>query len=116
MTYNIDHLVQNGIPMTDFAVFNPGNSFEPYTIRNKPEIIPKIIHIIWIGGKMPDTKQKILEMNKALYPDFEFKVWSKANITKEKFPLSYDLLQNIYNMEEVSRYPKRATMADVLRH
>lgn len=24
MTYNMDHLVQNGIPMTEFAVFNPG--------------------------------------------------------------------------------------------
>jgi len=23
MTYNMDHLVQNGIPMSDFAVFNP---------------------------------------------------------------------------------------------
>lgn len=60
MTYNMDHLVQNGIPMTEFAVFNPGLEYQPYTLRNKPPIIPKIIHIVWIEGKMPPTKQKIL--------------------------------------------------------
>ncbi len=65
---------------------------------------------------MPETKKKVLEINKGIYPDFEFKVWSKENITKERFPLSYDLLHNIYNMENSSRYSKRATMADVFRH
>jgi len=65
---------------------------------------------------MPPTKQKIFELNQELYPDFQFKIWSKDNITKTKFPLSYDLLQSIYKMENISRYSKRATMADVLRH
>lgn len=51
-----------------------------------------------------------------MYPDFEFKIWSKDNITREIFPRSYDLLWTIYNMENTSRYSKRATMADVLRH
>jgi hypothetical protein len=30
--------------------------------------------------------------------------------------MSYDLLQNVYNMENISRYSKRATMADIMRH
>lgn len=51
-----------------------------------------------------------------LYPDFEFKLWEKDNITQENFPLSYDLLQNLYNMENISRFSKRATMADIMRH
>lgn len=51
-----------------------------------------------------------------MYPDFEFKVWSKDNITKENFPLSYDLLNTIYKANNVSRYSRLATMADVLRH
>ena len=70
MTYNMDHLVQNGIPMSWFAVFNPGLEYEPYTVRNKPAIIPKIIHGIWIDGNLPEVKQKIFDLRKELYPDF----------------------------------------------
>jgi mannosyltransferase OCH1-like enzyme len=36
--------------MKDLAVFNTGDEYEPYTVRNKPQRIPKIIHQIWIGG------------------------------------------------------------------
>lgn len=64
MTYNMDHLVQNGIPMSEFAVYNPGLEYEPYTLRKKPNLIPKIVHVIWIEGTMPLTKLKIFEMNK----------------------------------------------------
>jgi hypothetical protein len=64
MTYNMDHLVQNGIPMEEFAVLNPANEFEPYTKRRKPQLIPKVIHLVWLGGPMPEAKQKILEMNR----------------------------------------------------
>ncbi len=34
----------------------------------------------------------------------------------DKFPMTYDLLQTVYNMENISRYSKRATMADIMRH
>lgn len=70
MTYNMDHLVQNGIPMREFAVFNPANEYEPYTVRNKPQLIPKVFHLIWIEGEMPESKKKVLEINKEIYPDF----------------------------------------------
>ena len=38
---------------------------------------------------MPEGKRKVIEMNRELYPDFEFRIWSKANITREQLPLSY---------------------------
>lgn len=82
MTYSMDHLVQNGIPMSDFAVFNPGLEYEPYTTRNKPQLIPKIVHVIWIQGQMSKIKATIFKMNQALYPDWTFKIWSKDNITR----------------------------------
>jgi hypothetical protein len=102
--------------MEEFAVFNPAHKFEPYTTRKKPQLIPKVIHLVWLGGKMPITKQSILEMNKARYPDFQFKIWGEANITKERFPLSYDLLQSLRRIDRTSRFSRLATMADVLRH
>jgi len=54
MMESIDHLVQNGQTMKDFAIFNPANKYIPYTERNnKIQRIPKIIHQIWVGGEMP---------------------------------------------------------------
>lgn len=50
------------------------------------------------------------------YPDFELKIWGKANITRENFPLSYDLLQTLDEVESFTRFSRRATMADVMRH
>jgi hypothetical protein len=49
MTYNIDHLVQSGISMEEFAVFNPADQYEPFTVRDKPQLIPRIIHSVWVG-------------------------------------------------------------------
>jgi len=65
---------------------------------------------------MPEGKRKVIELNQELYPDFRFKIWSKANITREAFPLSYELLMNIYSCNKFTRYSKMATMADVMRH
>jgi hypothetical protein len=120
MTYNIDHFVQHGMPMEELAVFNPANEYESFEERaksNRTLLIPQKIHIIWIDGeeKMTPPKRKIMELNKALYPEYEYKVWSIHNVTREKFR-THDLIHNLYRLEETSRFSKKATMADVMRH
>lgn len=50
MTYNMDHLVQNGQTMADFAIFNPAHAYEPYSKRSQAPMIPLVIHQIWIDG------------------------------------------------------------------
>lgn len=50
MTYNMDHLVQNGQTMFDFAVFNPAHYYQSFSERKQKAKIPKIIHQIWIDG------------------------------------------------------------------
>ena len=65
---------------------------------------------------MSEIKRLVIKRNQELYPDYQWKIWTKENITRERFPLSYDLLWNIYNIENRTRFAKRATMADVLRH
>ena len=112
----MDHLVQNGQTMDEFAVFNPAKDYEPYTRRDKPALIPKIIHQIWIGGAIPTAKRVVIDSNMKLYPDFQLKIWGKEDITRENFPLSYDLLQTLYEVDNFTRYSRRATMADVMRH
>ena len=108
-------MLQTGIPMSELAVFNPGLEYEPYTARKQPDIIPKKIHLIWIDGKMPRIKEKIMDMNKELYPDYEWRLWTKEDITRENFPFTHDILQNLYRIENVSRFSKRASMADTMR-
>ena len=56
-----------------------------------------------------------MDFNKKLYPEFEFKLWSKDNITKENFPYNHDILWTLYNMEKTSRFSKKAVMADFMR-
>ena len=48
MTYNLDHLLQNGQSLDELAVFNPAKTRLPYTQRNRPDIIPKVVHLVWI--------------------------------------------------------------------
>jgi hypothetical protein len=65
---------------------------------------------------MPAAQKAILEMNRARYPHWEFKIWGEGNITKERFPRSFELLQNIRHLNKDMRYSRLATMADIMRH
>lgn len=71
--------------------------------------------MIWIDGNLPPVKQTILDMNKKLYPDYEWRIWTIKDVTPENFPYTHDLLLNIYKMENISKFSKRATMADAMR-
>ena len=52
----------------------------------------------------------------ALYPDFKLKLWGSKDITRENFPRSYDLIQTLLEVDKFTRFSKRATVADVMRH
>ena len=65
---------------------------------------------------MPEGKRFVMEANRELYPDFQHKLWKNENITRENFPLSYDLIQTLFEVNKFSRYSKMATVADVMRH
>ena len=39
-------------------------------------MIPKILHFLWMGPKMPDIYQKSLDRWKELHPDYEVKLWT----------------------------------------
>ncbi len=45
-------------------------------------MIPKIIHYVWIGDKIPDDYQNFINHWKELMPDYEFHCWSDL----ESFP------------------------------
>lgn len=77
------------------AAFNPGDDFVPVESKQGPQLIPKIIHQVWLGSKIPPAKQYFIEKTKKIYPNYELKVWREHNITKEIFPTTYDIIQNL---------------------
>lgn len=52
-------------------VLNRGEKFDSIENKKGPELIPKVIHQVWLGGKtMPPTKQYFLGKTKVMYPSF----------------------------------------------
>jgi hypothetical protein len=108
--------MNNGKSLDQLAVFNPGHDYEPYTRRNKPNIIPRIMHQVWVGGEFPPAKEQLRQLNMRRLPGFKFKLWTDKDITPENFPLSYELLRTVGELNKRSKFSKGATMADMMRH
>lgn len=39
------------------AAFNPGEDFVPVQERKGPELIPRVIHQVWLGSEIPSAKK-----------------------------------------------------------
>jgi mannosyltransferase OCH1-like enzyme len=61
-----------------------------------PELIPRIIHQVWLGtNELPPAKMYFFRKTQKMYPDFEVKLWRENNITRDRFPLTYDVITNL---------------------
>jgi hypothetical protein len=115
----IHNLLKWKIPFSKVIALNNGDEWVPADVRTEkePALIPRIIHQVWLGTKeLPPAKKYLLQKTKMLYPDYEIKLWGKDNITLEKFPLTYDVVNNLLAFNKVSPYSKLATVTDILRH
>lgn len=85
---------------------NNYESLKPSKITyQEKEIIPKIIHIIWLGSKsFPQNYQYYLETWHQFHPLWEIKLWDDKAILKENF-----LSQDLYNQAE--SYAEKADIA-----
>lgn len=43
-------------------------------------MIPKIIHVVWIGGEMPEKELSFSKNNKKILSDYIFNLWGNENI------------------------------------
>lgn len=72
-------------------------------------VIPKILHMIWIGEKeIPDYFFKNLSAWKTLMPGWEFKLWLNSDLRDDKIDLNY---LNLINNAKIG-----AQKADLLRY
>ena len=44
---------------------------------------------------MPNFKKFLTNKIKENHPNFEYYLWTNENITRENFPVSYDLIQHL---------------------
>lgn len=64
--------------------------YEQVIKESEKPLIPKVIHYVWLGGKMPENVKKNIEQWKNLCTDYEFKLWNEDN---------YDIKKNDYVYE-----------------
>lgn len=55
--------------------------------ENFYDMIPKIIHYCWFGGKeKPESAQKCIKSWKKFFPDYEIKEWNESNFDVNMIP------------------------------
>ncbi len=68
--------------------------------------IPKIIHHIWVGGKLPEEYNELIQTFKDLNPDWEFMFWDD---------LSVETL-NLHNKDLYVSVNNPGVKADIVRY
>lgn len=77
------------------------------------QMIPKIIHYCWFGGKeLPDEYKKYIESWRKFCPDWEIKEWNESNydVTKNKYMLQ------AYQSEKWGFVPDYARLDIIYNH
>jgi len=68
--------------------------------------IPKIIHQIWLGGKLPDKFKKYCDTWQKFHPDWEYRLWTDSDISgmEMKKRNLFDTVSNLGQKSDVLRY------------
>ena len=57
------------------VAFNEGEDFISVNDKFGPDLIPRKIHQVWLGDKMPPLKNYLYEKTKKMYPSYKVKLW-----------------------------------------
>ena len=77
---------------------------------------PKIVHQIWFGKKIPKFKKLYMSTVKKYFPNFKYKLWTNKDLTKIKFPNTFDTIQKIIKYAEIKGINRFAQVADLARY
>lgn len=83
-------------------------TFDFFTVSPVPNIIPRILHIIWVGNNPPSYVDKNIDMWKNLMPSWVVRKWTDCDINTNEFP------ENIVQL--LSTVEKGAQKADIMRY
>jgi mannosyltransferase OCH1-like enzyme len=68
--------------------------------------IPKIIHQIWLGGKLPDIYKNIQNSWKLFHPNWEYVLWTDSDVSK----------MSLVNEDAFSKTENPGAKSDILRY
>jgi len=66
--------------------------------------IPKRLHYVWVGSRLPDRQRQLIDGWREVHPDFEIVEWNESNIDMDN-----PLIKSAYSRR------RWATVADVVR-
>ena len=107
MEHSVDYLA-HPTKIEDWNIIK--HTYNNYITSDKgKEAIPKIIHQIWIGGKMPDQEKRACAAIRQRCEDgaWEYKLWGNDDITG---------LGNFKNKDLFDRTPNFGQKSDILRN
>ena len=115
---SIDELLHWDVEFTKLVVLNRGEHYIPMGKKEGEEVIPRVIHQVWLGGEMSLPQRYFHQKAARMYPGYVMKLWKEEDITKETFPLTYDLVINLldFHKHRGSGFSKLATVTDIMRH
>jgi len=88
-----------------FAFYYKHNNYEK-AFKSQEPLIPKIIHQIWIGGKVPEKFKALMQSWQDKHPDWEYKLWTDQEV-------------ELFVFEDKTAFLKAKNMgskADILRY
>jgi len=71
----LNEIYKRKIPFSKIVTYNDAKDWVSVDDRKGPDLIPKIIHQIWLGETIPPVKQYFIDKTKAMFPSYEMKVW-----------------------------------------
>ncbi len=64
------------VPFPKLVALNDGEYFVPANKKKGPEIIPKVIHQVWLGtSQLPPAKQYFYRKTQMMYPNYQLKLY-----------------------------------------
>lgn len=55
-------------------------AYDKETCMSDEYIIPKLIHFVWLGSKLPDECRKMIRTWKTMHPTWKVKVWTDTDV------------------------------------
>jgi mannosyltransferase OCH1-like enzyme len=77
-------------------------------LLNESNLIPRILHLIWVGPPMPTNVLEYIQEWKALMPDWTIRIWGNEDISETNFP------EHI--VAKILSCKKEAQKSDIMRY
>ena len=71
----LKNIIHYHVPFTKLLAINYGEDFVSVNDKKGPDLIPKIIHQVWLGSKLPPAKQYFYDKTRKMYPEYQIKLW-----------------------------------------